>query len=73
MVVAQPGAFDGFVEAEITPSKVLEWPRCERHTPVRHGAVGVELECSLKAANAFFVVESKAPVETEVEPFLSLG
>src|SRR5262249_7501202 len=59
--------------AEIAPGQVVERARAIGDAPMRHDAVGIELERLVKALHALFLVEAEAPVQAEIEPALRLS
>src|SRR5262245_28526645 len=52
------------------PGQIVVRPGGVAHTPVRHSAFRVELECLLEAFDCLAMVEPEHPVEAPVEPDL---
>src|SRR6202035_3578891 len=56
-----------------TPGQVIKRPATVGDAPVRHHAFGIEFERLAKALYSLAFVETKAPVQAQIEPALGLG
>src|SRR5271163_4342421 len=73
MIISQANRRRSLPLTELPPGEVVERTQPVGHAPMRQDAFGVGFQCLLKAFDSFLMVEAKAPVQTEIEPFLCLG